>query len=255
MGAYYLSNDVESIVVTPSISLLESTLYLNGSFSLQHDNLQGKKRATTRRIAPSLSVNYAPEGPFGIGVQASDLLTSQEAGNAPLNDSVRMDQRTPTLNITPRYVVGDSLATHSVQGSLSYQGLVDANALTAAYSEYTSLGADVSYTLALPSSGLTFNGSIMTNRLSGAGGTFTTSGFALGAGATLDENRLSLDGTFAMSFQDAANTINASAGGGYRFNQHHNVDLNLSLTASSTSESMGRSFHEYITVLSYAYTF
>lgn len=255
MGAYYLANDLQSLTLAPSLSLLENTLYLNGSLLLQEDNIQGKKRATTTRVTPMVAAFYSPSTSFGVHLQLSDMITSQKAGTLPLNDTLRMEYRTPTAIISPRYIIQDSTVTHNFSGSLSYQGLLDGNAISALYSEYTSLGADITYAIALPRSGLGFNGSVTANRLENTGGTYTSNGFALGGTMELEEKRLNLNATAAMSFQDGGTAINATAGGSYRPDMHHTVNLTLSLTASRSSQMVGRAFQEYISVLGYAYTF
>ncbi|MEP7217416.1 MAG: hypothetical protein ABI876_00790 [Bacteroidota bacterium] len=255
MGAYYLSGDLESVTLTPAIALLENTLYLNGSLGFQHDNIQGKKRATTQRIAPMLTASYSPAGPFGLTLQASDLLTSQRAGSVPLNDTIRMAQRNPTLVISPRYSIDDSTIAHSFQGSLSYQGLLDGNAFTAEYSEYTSLGADISYTLSLPPADASITASVNRNSLANVGGTYGSTGFSLAGSKGLAGKKVSLNGSLGLSLFPAGNTLNAGAGGLWRPDGHQTINLSLSMTTSSASDAVRRSIHEYITVLSYAYTF
>lgn len=255
MGAYYLENDVERYSFTPSIALMENTLFVNGSLVLQHDNIQGKKLATTYRMAPMMVISYSPSSEFGITLQANDLITSQDAGLLPLNDTMRMEQRSPSVMVSPHYLIGDTLLAHGINGTLSYQTLVDDNRFTSQYTEYTSIGADVGYTLSMAHAGLMLGASLSHHRLSNLGGTYTSNGLALNGSKTLDENRVTLDGSFGVSLASGTTTINAGIGGGYRPTESHAVNLELSLTTSRSSDVVSRSFLEYITVLSYAYSF
>lgn len=256
MGAYYLGNDIERFSLSPSISLLESTLFLNGSVALQYDNVQGKKRATTQRISPNLSIYYAASSVFGVNLQISDMLTSQTAGTHALSDTFRMSQRSPNLSLSPHYSIQeDSTAMHSFSGSFSYGTLLDDNRFTAEFSEYTSLGADLSYALSLPGSGLSANATISMNRLENIGGEFSTMGVALGGGKALLEQTLDLDASVAVSFHDGGPTINTQVGGSWRPAEHHTLGASVAMTTSAGSENTQSSFNEYTSVLSYVYSF
>jgi hypothetical protein len=100
-------------------------------------------------------------------------------------------------------------------------------------------------------------GSISSNRLENNGGAYHSNGFSLSGNKSLMNDELTLDGAFGMSFHGYGSTINAGAGGAWRANKHHALNLNLSLTTSRSSETvtMRQSFSEYNTVLSYVYTF
>ncbi len=255
MGAYYLNNDLESFTLAPSLYLTGSSLSINANVSLQKDNIQGKKQATTRRLTPILNISWSPSAAFGLTVQASDMRTSQSAGNRPLNDTLRMDQHSPSLLIAPRYTIDDSIVSHSFYATLSLQGVVDNNSFTAGYSEYSSTAADLSYTLSLPASATTLNGSIGTNRMETAGTEFYTAGVSVGGTQGLAGGAINLNGTVGLSFQGNGTVVTGSAGGAWRPEKHHTVNLNLSLTNSSASDTMSRPFNEYTAVLNYAYTF
>lgn len=255
MGAYYLANDLESFTVTPSVGLLENTLYLNGSFSMQTDNLQGKKLATTRRLTPSLTVAYSPTAEFGITTQFNDMITSQEAGRLPLNDTIRMAQRSPMVMLSPRYTIGDSTLMHNLYGAVTWQGMVDNNSFTSEYTEYNSIGADLSYNVSFPASGLSLGATVTTHRLENFGGDYTSSGFSLNGATPLLNNTLNVNAAAGISFHADGGTVNATAGAGWKPTRHHTINLNLSLTASRPSDAIRQSINEYITVLSYVYTF
>jgi hypothetical protein len=255
MGAYYLGGDLEQFSVAPSVALLGSTLFFNGSFSLQHDNIQGKKRATTERISPSLGIYYAASPAFGINLQAAALMTSQTAGTVPLNDTIRMDQSAPSLSISPHYTIQqESTATHSFNASVNYAAMIDHNGFTAGYSEYTNIGADLSYGLSLPRSGLTTSGSVSINRLTYVSGTASTFGVAAGAGKSLLDQTLDIDASLALSFHEGGRTINGTVGGSWRPAEHHSVGASISITTSGGSSNLS-SFNEYTSVLSYVYSF
>ncbi len=117
------------------------------------------------------------------------------------------------------------------------------------------MGADISWSLSLPGSGLTGNATVSMNRLENVGGEFSTVGVALGAGKSLLDQKLDLDASVAVSFHDGGPTINTQLGGAWRPMEHHTLGLGVAMTTSAGSQITQSSFNEYTSVLSYVYSF
>lgn len=255
MGAYYLGGDIESFNVAPSVALFENELTLNASVISTSDNIQGKKTATTNRLIPSLNIGWSPSAAFGITLQAGDMITAQRAGNRPLNDTTRMRQRSPSLAIGPRYSIDDSIISHSFYGGVNVAALVDDNPFTANYTEYTSAGADLAYTLSMPRSGLTLNASVGSNRLANSGGTASSTGFSVSGMKSLMEEMLALNGALGLSLQDASTVYNVGAGAALKAGKHHRMNLAFALSSASARDQQSQSFTEYTITASYGYNF
>lgn len=255
MGAYFLSNDVQSISFTPSLTLMGNRLNLSGIFQYQHDNLQNKKLATTSRISPSLNIAWSPGTRFGLNLNVSDMLTSQSAGRLPLNDTTMMEQHNPTVMLSPRYVIADTSISHSFYLTAMHSRLIDNNRFTSPYTEYNTTSADLSYNIAMAKNNLSLTGSVSATRLENPGGSFLTSGFSAGGSKGFMGDRLNLNGGLSMSFQEGGNTVNLGLGGAFRGGEHHQITLNFSVTSAGGSNSNFSTFTEYTGTAGYAYNF
>jgi len=254
MGAYYMSNDLESFTIAPTFSAFESKLNVSASIGWSHDNVQGKKNATTTRLSPSIDLNWSPSSEFGIYAQFSSLMTTQAAGNLPLSDTTQMDQQTPSFMLSPRYSTGDSTTSHSVSLTLLHSQLGDANRFTETFTEYTTTGADAAYTIAFPSNGLSLTASIGTNRLENIGGEFYTSGASLGGSKEVGTT-LTISGSAALAFQPGGSAINATAGTNWRPAEGHTLGLNIAIGNAPSTAATTNSFTEYTGTINYAYSF
>ena len=254
MGAYYMSNDVESFTIAPNFSAFGSKLNVNASFGWSHDNVQGKKNATTTRLSPSIDLNWSPSSEFGVYAQFSSLMTQQSAGNLPLNDTTRMEQQTPSLMLSPRYSTGDSTTGHSLTLTLLHTLLSDANSFTATFTEYTTTSADAAYTLSFPTRGLSLTATIGTSRLENIGGEFYTSGASLSGSKQMGET-LEMSGSVGVAFQPAGTAANGTIGTNWRPAEGHSIGLSVAVGNAPTGTTANNSFTEYTGTINYAYNF
>lgn len=254
MGAYYMSNDLESFTISPNFSAFDSKLSVNASFGWSHDNVQEKKNATTTRVSPSIDINWSPSSEFGVFAQLSSLITSQTAGNLPLNDTTRMDQQTPSLMLSPRYSMGDSAIGHSVTVTLLHTLLSDANSFTAQFTEYTTTSADAAYTLAFPANGLSLTATVGTSRLANLGGEFYTSGASISGSKEVGQ-ALNMSGALGLAFQQSGTAVNATVGTNWRPAEGHTVGLNIAVGNAPADNTMNKSFTEYTGTINYVYNF
>lgn len=255
MGAYFLNSDVQSISFTPSLSMLNNRLNVSGLFQYQHDNLQDKKLATTKRFFPSINVAWSPGTRFGLNLNVSEMLTSQSAGRLPLNDTTVMTQHNPTIILSPRYLIPDTSVSHSFYLTAMHSRLIDNNRFTAQYTEYNTTSTNLSYSAEFAKSALSLTGSVSATRLENRVGAFTTSGFALGGTKGFVEGKLNLNSSVGMSFQEGGNTVSVGLGGTFKGGKHHNLSLSFSLTSANSSNTIFSTFTEYTGTAGYAYNF
>ena len=254
MGAYYMSNDLESFTIAPNFSAFGSKLNVNASFGWSHDNVQGKKNATTTRLSPSIDLNWSPSSEFGVYAQLSSLMTQQSAGNFPLNDSTRMEQQTPSFMLSPRYSTGDSTTGHSLTLTLLHTLLSDANSFTATFTEYTTTSADAAYTLSFPTRGLSLTATIGTSRLENIGGEVYTSGASLSGSKQMGET-LEMSGSVGLAFQPAGTAANGTIATNWRPAEGHSIGLSVAVGNAPTGTTANNSFTEYTGTINYAYNF
>ncbi len=255
MGAYYVSNDIQSITVAPAVVMFGGVLRANANLSLQHDNLQNKKAATTQRIIPVLNLSWSPSGTWGIDAQYTDVLTSQTAGNKPLNDTTRMEQSSPAFSLSARYTVGDSAISHAVFLNSMLQVLADRNRFTASYSEYTNTTIYGAYSLGFVPQNLTLTATAGGTRTDNGLGTITGSNVSIGAVQGMFDNTLSAHITLALSLFGKGQTINSAAGCSYAVTKQHTFSLDVSHMRSSAQTTENTTFSEFTAVASYVFSF
>ncbi|MCZ7556847.1 MAG: hypothetical protein M5R41_10650 [Bacteroidia bacterium] len=255
MGAYYVGSDIESFSLAPRFILWNGAVRVNANVTQRYDNLQNKKAATTSRLLPMVNVSVQPAPHYGIDVQYSDVLTSQSAGRKPLSDTTRLDSSTPMLTVAPRYSILGTDGTHTFLANVTYQTLNDHNTFSSRYSEYSTTNMHLAYSLSLPKLHWSFTLSGNATQMRNAAGTFRNSGFSLGAGKSLLEQALRLNGSFGMSFHAAGETMTSTIAGTYSVQRRHNFSAQIAHVSSNAGYYAQKTFSEITLVLGYAYTF
>lgn len=255
MGAYYMANDMQSFALGPRFVLLDGAMRVNASLNYRHDNLQNKKRATTRRIMPVVAISLQPAPQWGVDLQYTDVLTSQTAGYAPLNDSTRLDQSNPMLSLMPRYSFTRGGAVHSLLLGVMYMQYNDNNTFTARYAGYNTTNLNLSYTFTLTKAQLSVTASGNTTRLENAGGVYRNSGVSLSATTAVLEQALRLNAGSTYSVHGSGGTLTATAGATYALERRHSFSAQGMFVNSSAGYYAKDSFSEITLVLGYAYTF
>ncbi|MBL7998072.1 MAG: hypothetical protein JNL32_05485 [Candidatus Kapabacteria bacterium] len=252
MGIYFINNDQIQWSVTPSLTLFDNMLRVRVQYQRMNDNVQGKKLSTTHRENINAQFSYAPSAFFGVDVSASTMNTSQRDGTVAVVDSLRMNFSNPSLTVTPRYTLMDSLLSQTFVGMLMVQRLSDGNARTAQFSQYTSLSASLGYVASWTRSGISINCNANHNSLTNSAGTFSASGISAGGTASMYENTLSLGATTSISLQTSATVLTAGVTASYRPHERHTIELT---TTAMRSASPVTEFQELSGVLSYVLTF
>lgn len=60
LGSYYFNNDLENITFNFAQPILKQKGNISGNFGYQHDNLDGKKFGSNKRVVYAINVNYTP---------------------------------------------------------------------------------------------------------------------------------------------------------------------------------------------------
>lgn len=264
MGAYFFNSDLESYSLAPSLRLLHNKLRVNGSIGWQHDNLQGQKESTTRRIIGTAMVSADFTSHLGLDLNYTNFSNNQQPRTIRLSDSLKIVQTTQNLSVSPRLVFANAVMSHTLV--LAYNGmqLNDFNN----YFAQNAISRNVSfqqvylnYTIGFLPERLTVFANISAIATDAQGQHDDNQGLTLGASKTLFRNTLLCSATGGYFLGDKAggkdNTVNASANLQYRFLKHHSVNA-LFFYTNDTPKNISQympAFSETRAELAYNYSF
>lgn len=146
LGAYFFQNDVEQVTFSPSFSLFKNRLMVSGSYGRSHDNLNGKKPATTYRNvgAVNLSASIVPQ--LSINLSYSNFGVGQSRGLGDLfNDSLAVSVVNSSYSGSVNYSVGSRVRTHSFGLMATYQNTNDQNQFTRQFTGASSFVSALNY--------------------------------------------------------------------------------------------------------------
>lgn len=107
MGAYYFQNDVEQYTLSPQVQLFKRKVQINGSFGIQHNNLNAVKTHTTNRIIGSAHLHIQPSKNWSMQGMYSNFgfsrAPSRQLINAPVLDTFRLVQVAQSWSGSCRY--------------------------------------------------------------------------------------------------------------------------------------------------------
>lgn len=146
LGAYYFQNDVEQVTISPTFMLFKNKLIINGAVGRSHDNLNGKKGATTHRNVSSVNLSMNPIKRLTIGLNYSNFGVGQSRGMGDFfNDSLAVSVVNTSYNATVNYSLGSKISQQSFGITATYQNTNDQNAFTRQYAGASSMIGVVTY--------------------------------------------------------------------------------------------------------------
>jgi hypothetical protein len=193
LGYMQLPNDVMEGTVAPTVRLFQNKLTLRGSLGLRYNNVRNTRLATTKRIIGNVGVSLQPAPEWGVDVQ----YTNYGMQSNPRNDTLRIDNISQSLSISPRYTFPAFGSNSTVLLNYSVQAFTDFNTVTGALSDNRTNNGLISWILAWPST-LTSTTSVM----------YTSS-----ATQVIETIVRSVNETLGYSFFD--NRLSTSVTGGY----------------------------------------
>lgn len=257
MGAYFIENDVENIIIAPSFKLFDKVVSVTGSIGLQRDNLMNTKLHQSQRIISSTGISINKQD-YGIDLKYSSYGITQYKGLNPLIDSLKIARVNSNYNGSFRY----SFQSDSLQNNIiiiaGFNTLVDLNTRTASTSQSDNYIANISYQGNLMSSGLNFGINLNYLKSISSGNIIEFLGPMAQIGKSFDN--LNIGCSFSYQFQ----TTNAVSSGGtsslnlqtsYQVNKHNSFNLNINLINSGNATLIAPSFTEYRSNFGYMYNF
>jgi outer membrane protein W len=252
MGTFYLQTDIEQFTINPSCRFFKNKLSLTGSLGIQRDNLYQKSAGNSHRTIGLAGLSYNANEVWGIDIQYSNFGISQQLltkyvnpnPNQPLYDSVRIDQVSRSVTLSPHIILINPNAINTIAGSFSYQDLTDRNTTTSPNNNFNSSIAILTHTIAFLRSKwqLSQSATYLNTKLStGSAGNI---GYTLSASKNLEKKKIALTGNLSyyvnlVGGSGTGHTINASVGAGIHVGQHQSIHAGGGTIATSNNGSNG----------------
>jgi hypothetical protein len=214
MGLYFINNDLRTIHIAPSFVLMNGRLNVAPSLTLQRDNLKNTKAATTRRTLPQLTVTYAPSPRWNFGGTYTSMSVLQEQGLLPLDNSLKMDQRTSVYTAFGTFSDSDTTRAHVVTVFVNRNELADNNLATQAFSQYVGNTFNLSYSFTSLVRNFGLIASFNSNNIQTFNGRLPGNGFSLGGNKRIIKT-LDFNGSVSFAFQNGTDSQSTQLGATY----------------------------------------
>lgn len=272
LGAYYFNNDLESITVNGSGSMLQGKMNVAISAGTQRDNLDKTKVSTMRRMVGSVNVNYLPSEKLNLSASYSSFQTFTNIRS----QFVDINQLTPydnldTLNYTQVSQSATAMALYSfgrskerkqsVNLNLSVQGATDKQADVTQNSGSQFYNLNASYAINIVPKNLTLSAALNANINDSPGMNTKTLGPTASVSKSFFERKLrttlstSYNTTYVNDRRVGA-IVNGRVNGSYTLQKKHNLNLSLAVVnRDNKTETAANSFTEFTGTLGYSYAF
>ncbi|HPR32385.1 MAG TPA: hypothetical protein PLK12_09825 [Prolixibacteraceae bacterium] len=259
-GAYYFNTDIENLTLNTSLRLFQKKLLFKGNIGLQNDNLRGNKSSASRRIISMLNINYNSGRAFSFDGSFSNYSINQYAGRVPLNDTLKLYNDNLSVSLSPRLMFASPTLIQLLQLNLSLTDLVDHNPYTEANSEINSRMALLTYSRNYVKTGFNLSAGIQYITLESAFENRIMYGANLGISKAFLKNKLnanllaSYNNSVVTGYQGSVFSGNLMIN--YRPHRKHLIKFSIGYNDNVYPVNAPvKSFHEFKTLLSYAYTF
>lgn len=225
MGAYFFNNDLESITVSPSFSLLKQKVNFSGSIGVQKDNLKDQKEATSKKVIGSgnLSVNFTDR--LGIDAAYTNFSTHQKPTRFYVSDTFLITQTTKSISLSPRFMIIKPAVSHVFLVSWNYTDLVDLNKISTSHNEMEAVNMFFNYQMMLNPQNISLYVNLNKARIMMAAGETGNQGVTLGGNKTFLDNKFSLGmSTSVLTAENGGSNsflLNNGLQMSYRVNKHH----------------------------------
>ena len=263
LGAYYMSNNYQSLGVTAGTHLFRK-VSLSGSFSLQSDNLSGKQLFTTKGFVYNANASTRI-GKVSLNLRYNGYLQRQYDGMARVNDTTRVNRIMHSIGASAGYSFGEDDLRHSISLSGGWNMNKDLNRFATGMSDVSTNSAGATYSLTVEPWRTDFGASFHHQQSRGYNTRYTSDILTFSAGRSFfEEGNLHVQANLNIIYNKMRHVReNMSLGGdfsaGYTLKQYHTFSLNASVARSNDVNFTGNDEMYNITEtqigLSYTYTF
>ncbi|MCS6966469.1 MAG: hypothetical protein NZ473_06855 [Candidatus Kapabacteria bacterium] len=143
LGFTQLFNDVLDLGASPYVRLFNGRLLVRATVSRRTNNLRQTRIATTERWTTTGGISWQLTDALSLDVQAAQYTMSSDHAN----DTLRADNRTRTLTLTPSWRFRAWGADQFLSAAVTYQHASDRNILSGRYGTSSALSASLSHSL------------------------------------------------------------------------------------------------------------
>ncbi len=260
MGSYFFNNDLASITIGPSFSLLKKKLFFRGNIGFQHDNLRNTKKTTSKRTVGSANISLNPVKWFGMDASYSNFSTNQKAGNIPLVDTMKVYQSTQSISVMPHVISMNTIHSHMVMLAYNRSKLNDKNPATQEITQNTASTINLNYMLGLLQKKITISGGLNYMILHNYIADNKASGFTAGVAGLAAKDKLSLSWSNTLMrseyMQNKGWIFTTNFTAAYKHSKHHQFRAGIYYTGNHYQQNASTpSFNEIKGDMSYVYSF
>ncbi|HLE32650.1 MAG TPA: hypothetical protein VJB38_08590 [Bacteroidota bacterium] len=146
LGYPQTPSDMFEWTAAPSFRLLDNALMIRLSFGQRQNNLRSNKQSTTRRTLWSLATSARVTNEFAVDFQ----YTNYGLRSAPKNDTLRFENISQSLNITPRYMFEAFGGASTLVVTYSLQDTEDKNVITSSLNRNNTQSVMGAWSVAFP---------------------------------------------------------------------------------------------------------
>jgi len=147
LGYAQLLNDVLDLTASPYVRILEGKLSFRATVGRRTNNLRQTRIATIERWTVNAGANWRLSDAISIDVQLGQY--TMQSNHA--NDTLRADNVTQTVTLTPTWQWSSGSTSHFISATLTYQRTRDNNIISGRYGNNSMLSATLAHTVQLPS--------------------------------------------------------------------------------------------------------
>lgn len=263
MGVSYMNNNYHNIGTAMNLRL--GKMNLNGTFSLQEDNISGEQLYTTRGLSYSAGFNMPIGSKFSLSANYNGYRQCQYDGTAQVNDTTRINRNMNSYTATLSYNTSSENLGHYVSLSANYSLNEDYNRTTAGTGDVATTALGANYSLSVVPIETNFGLNYSYQRSEGYDSKYTTGVYTLSASkALLKERNLSLNASASLvdNRMDGSKsiTLGGNLSAAYTLAQVHGFSLNLNYSRFSNTNLVASSYqreggYDFSCSFSYSYSF
>lgn len=269
-GAYYFTNDLENITVQLGKQFLNGKIGFMSNVGLQHDNLDGNKSGTMKRVVGSLSLNYTPSARLNFTGSYSNFQSYTNVrpvfdqvnalNSYELADTLNFRQVSENMAIGSSYVLSQNKNRRQMlMFNLMYQKTADFQQThSTSLSDFYNLNTtySLSFVPQQLTTSLTLNGNKNDNSLSHT----KTWGPTLSCSKGLFNKKVKATASFSYNTSELNQKKQSEiyitrVGFGYVLAKKHNLNLNAVMLNNQRHLKENSNYKEYTLTATYSYNF
>ena len=237
MGAFYMSNNYQSLGISASTNLLHK-VSLGGNFSMQSDNLSGEQLYTNRAFVYSANASTRI-GKVGLSARYSGYQQRQYDGSIRVSVSTRVHRILHSFGASASYSLQRNILTHTFTLSGGYNINKDLNKYATGETDVKTISGAGTYNVRIEPWNTDFSGTLNHQQSIGYDRKYTSDIFSISAMRTFfEENQLHVTATLNVCYNRLEKMReNMSLGGdmqvGWTLNKVHTFSLSGGIARSN----------------------